>query len=118
MQTRKLGDLTVSALGLGCMGMSQSYGQGSDEESVATINRAVELGITLFDTADVYGIGINEELVGKALKPYRDKVNIATKFGNVRSKDGQFGKVNGRPEYVRQACEASLKRLGIETIDL
>ncbi len=120
MQYRELGKsgLKVSALGLGCMGMSQSYGQGSDEESVSTLHRAVEMGITLFDTADVYGMGINEELVGPALKRYRDRVVIATKFGNIRSKDGKFGKVNGRPEYVRQACDASLKRLGIDTIDL
>lgn len=120
MQYRELGKsgLKVSALGLGCMGMSQSYGEGNDEESVATLQRAVELGVTLFDTADVYGAGINEQLVGPALKPYRDRVIIATKFGNVRTKDQKFGKVNGRPEYVKQACEASLKRLGIETIDL
>ncbi len=120
MEYRELGKngLKVSALGLGCMGMSQSYGQGDEEESVATIHRAIELGITLFDTADVYGAGANEMLVGKALKLYRNKVMIATKFGNVRTSDGTRLGINGRPEYVRQACEASLKRLGIDTIDL
>ncbi len=120
MEYRELGKsgLKVSALGLGCMGMSQSYGLGNEEESIATLHRAVELGITLFDTADVYGLGANEILVGKGLKPFRDRVNIATKFGFMRSKDGILTGVNGKPEYVRQACEASLKRLGVETIDL
>ena len=120
MEYRELGKngLKVSALGLGCMGMSQSYGQGNEEESVATIHRAIELGVTLFDTADVYGAGANEILVGKALKPFRNKVMIATKFGNVRTGDGTRLGINGKPEYVRQACEASLKRLGIDTIDL
>ncbi len=120
MEYRELGKngLKVSALGLGCMGMSQSYGQGNEEESVATIHRAIELGVTLFDTADVYGAGVNEILVGKALKPFRNKVMIATKFGNVRTADGTRLGINGKPEYVRQACEASLKRLGIDTIDL
>ena len=120
MKQRNLGKsgIKVSALGLGCMGMFQSYGPGNEEESIATLHRAVDLGITFYDTADVYGLGANETLLGKALKPYRGKVNIATKFGIVNSKDAPVNGINGKPEYVRQACEASLKRLGIETIDL
>ncbi len=120
MEQRDLGKsgLKVSALGLGCMGMSQSYGPGNEEESIATLHRAVELGVTLFDTADVYGLSANEILIGKELKSHRDKVTIATKFGIMHSKDAIRPGINGKPEYVRQACEASLKRLGIETIDL
>ena len=120
MKYRELGKngLKVSAIGLGCMGMSQSYGAGDEQESVKTLQRAVELGITLFDTADVYGMGANEILVGRALKPYRNKINIATKFGIVRKVGESFTGVSGKPEYVKQACEASLKRLGIDTIDL
>jgi aryl-alcohol dehydrogenase-like predicted oxidoreductase len=119
MEKRKLGrnGLEVSELGLGCMGMSQFYGPRDDKESVATLERAVELGINFFDTADVYGVGHNEELVGKALKKYRDRVIIATKFGNQVASDGKRS-INGRPEYVRSACDASLKRLSVEHIDL
>jgi aryl-alcohol dehydrogenase-like predicted oxidoreductase len=121
MDSRTLGTrspLTVSAIGLGCMGMSEFYGAGSDAESTAVLHTAVELGVTFFDTADMYGPFRNEELVGAALRPYRDRVVIATKFGNQRGEDGSFLGVNGRPEYVRSACDASLRRLGIDTIDL
>src|SRR5580658_1593242 len=120
MPQRRLGrsDLTVSALGLGCMGMSEFYGATDDAESIATIHRALDQGINFFDTADVYGTGRNEELVGRALRGRRDEIVLATKFGNVRSPDGKFLGVSGRPEYVQQACEASLQRLGVEVIDL
>ncbi|HVP90534.1 MAG TPA: aldo/keto reductase [Terriglobales bacterium] len=120
MEQRGLGTsgLKVSALGLGCMGMSEFYGPRDDEESTRTILRAVELGVTLFDTADMYGPFINEELVGRALRPYRDRVVIATKFGNVRGPNGERLGISGTPEYVRKACEASLRRLGVATIDL
>ena len=120
MQTRELGrsGLFVSALGLGCMGMSDFYGEGAEAESIATIHRAIELGVTFLDTADIYGLGSNEELVGKAIKDRRSEVMLATKFGNVRAADGSFVGVNGRPDYVRSACEASLRRLQVEVIDL
>jgi len=120
MQYRRLGksSLVVSALGLGCMGMSQSYGTPDDAESVATINHAIDRGITMLDTADMYGGGTNEELLAPVLAKRRNEVILATKFGNMRQPDGRFLGVNGRPEYVQQACEASLKRLKISTIDL
>ncbi len=119
MQKRTLGQgLKVSAIGLGCMGMSEFYGARDEAESIATIHRALDLGVDFLDTADMYGVGRNEELVGKAIKDRRDEVVLATKFGNVRGADGAFLGVNGRPDYVRECCDASLKRLGVETIDL
>jgi aryl-alcohol dehydrogenase-like predicted oxidoreductase len=118
MEKRKLADLGVSAVGLGCMGMSEFYGQGDDEESIAVIRRAIDLGCTFLDTADMYGPFTNERLVGQAIAGRRDEVVLATKFGNERREDGTRIGVNGRPEYVRAACDASLERLGVEVIDL
>ncbi|HEX2237412.1 MAG TPA: aldo/keto reductase [Gammaproteobacteria bacterium] len=121
MQQRKLGTqgLTVSALGLGCMGMSDFYGSRDDQESIATIHRALELGVSMLDTADMYGPFTNEELVGRAIKGRREDVVIATKFGIVRDpSDASIRGINGKPEYVRSACVASLKRLGVDFIDL
>ena len=120
MQQRELGrsGLRVSAMGLGCMGMSEFYGGQNEEGAIATIHRALELGVNFLDTADMYGVGRNEELVGRAIRGRRDQFIIATKFGNMRGREGQFLGVNGRPDYVRECCEASLKRLGVEVIDL
>jgi aryl-alcohol dehydrogenase-like predicted oxidoreductase len=120
MQRRRLGRVgpTVSAIGLGCMGMSEFYGPRDDDESIATIHRALDLGVDFLDTADMYGPYTNEELVGRAIKGRRPQVVLATKFGIVRGDDPRARAINGRPEYVRSACEGSLRRLGVETIDL
>ncbi|KQM65990.1 aldo/keto reductase [Sphingomonas sp. Leaf17] len=120
MKTRKLGSqgLEVSALGLGCMGMSDFYGGRDEAESVATINLALDRGVTFLDTADMYGVGANEELVGRVVRERREWVVVATKFGIDRGADGKGRSINGRPDYVRRACDASLKRTGLDVIDL
>jgi aryl-alcohol dehydrogenase-like predicted oxidoreductase len=120
MERRRLGSrgLEVSALGLGCMGMSEFYGAADEDEAIRTIQRAIDLGVTFLDTADMYGPFTNERLVGKAIADRRERVELATKFGNERRPDGSWVGINGRPEYVRSACEASLERLGVDVIDL
>src|SRR5690349_655936 len=121
LQTRTLGTtspLTVSALGLGCMGMSEFYGATDEATGIETIHRALDLGVSFLDTADMYGPFTNEQLVGKAIKDRRDEVQLATKFGNERLPDGTRVGINGKPEYVRAACDASLQRLGVDHIDL
>jgi len=120
MQQRRLGSqgLQVSAIGLGCMGMSQSYGPADEQQSVATIHRALDLGVSFLDTADMYGPFTNERLVGRAVAGHREEVVLATKFGNQRRPDGSWVGINGRPDYVHQACDASLQRLGVDHIDL
>ena len=120
MEQRPLGSdgLTVSRMGLGCMGMSEFYGTGDEKESIRAIHRALEMGMNFLDTADIYGVGRNEDLVGKAIRDRRDTAVLATKFGNVRGADGSWLGVNGKPEYVRSCCEASLRRLGVDVIDL
>jgi aryl-alcohol dehydrogenase-like predicted oxidoreductase len=120
MQQRRLGSqgLQVSAIGLGCMGMSQSYGPADEQQSLATIHRALDLGVSFLDTADMYGPFTNERLVGRAVAGHREEVVLATKFGNQRRPDGSWVGINGRPDYVHQACDASLQRLGVDHIDL
>lgn len=120
MQTRQLSSsgIQISAIGLGCMGMSEFYGPSDNKESLATFDRALEIGVNFWDTADIYGVGRNEQLVGEALKGRRDKVVLATKFGFQRKVDGKLTGLSGRPQYVREACEASLQRLGVDHIDL
>lgn len=118
MKTRTIGQLTVSALGLGCMGMSEFYGDGDEQESIATIHEFLDAGGSLLDTADMYGPFTNEKLVGRAIAGRRDEAVLATKFGNERREDGSWVGINGRPEYVRSACDASLQRLGVDHIDL
>ncbi|CAM3459010.1 MULTISPECIES: aldo/keto reductase [Saccharibacillus] len=120
MKTKRLknSELEISVLGLGCMGMSEYYGGREDSESIRTLHRAADLGVNFLDTADTYGVGANEELIGKAFKGRRSEIVLATKFGSMRGEDGSFLGISGRPEYVREACEASLKRLGTDHIDL
>ena len=120
MQKRQLGlsGLEVSAIGLGCMAMSEFYGARDEREAIATIHRAIELGVDLIDTADIYGLGRNEEFVSRAMRRRRDRVVLSSKFGHVRGPDGRFLGVNGRPDYAKASCEASLRRLKVETIDL
>src|SRR3712207_6019717 len=118
METRALGRLTVPPQGLGCMGMSEFYGTGDEAEAEATIQRALDLGVTFLDTADMYGPFTNERLVGRAIAGRRDEVVLATKFGNERGEDGSFLGINGSPDYVRRACDASLQRLGVDVLDL
>src|SRR3954466_9583040 len=118
MRTRELGTLTVPAEGLGCMGMSEFYGTGDQQEAERTIHRALDLGCTFLDTADMYGPFTNERLVGQAIAGRRDEVGLATKFGNERGEGGSLRGIHGRPEYVHRACDASLQRLGVDVIDL